>query len=274
MDFLKNVSFSIALFLVGAVFLFSGLSGGLTVSSYNLAIQDVLPRVVSSIIGVTLIGIAVYLELKMRPASEKTPTTKPATEEKTLAPSETKRGRAEEFFYTLDDTPMESFPSMVKDSVRVQILGRTAVNLLGQYEKVFRQLGRAGCEIQLLFVDPSSEASKFLYGGSPEIYRNNIISASQHIKNLKSVLGNQLQVRVTKHAPTSSIIVIERQDIQKSFVQVQLYFLHSAVGRDRPIFKVNRDDKWYSLFRDEFARLWADSVEWDIPGFLETTGGN
>jgi hypothetical protein len=272
MDFLKNMSFSIALFLIGAIFLFLGLSGGFTVSNYNFTIQDVLPRVTSSIIGGILIGVAIYLEVKAKSTSEKASAEKPATTEKRLPLPDTKRAHAEEFFYTLDDTPAEGFPNMVKDAIRVQILVRTAVNLLSQYEKVFEQLGKAGCEIQLLFVDPSSEASKFLYGSNPEVYRNNIISASQHIKKLKSIVGHRLQVKVTKHAPTSSIIVVESQDMQQGFIQIQLYFLHSAVGRDRPIFKVRRGDKWYGIFRDEFTQLWADSVEWDISRFLEASG--
>jgi hypothetical protein len=270
MDFLKNISFSIALFFIGAIFLFLGLSGGFTVSNYSFTIQDALPRVVSSIIGGILIAVAIYLEVKVRPASEKLSGETPATKESVTSLSKAKGLRAEEFFYTLDDRPAEGFANMVKDAVRVQILGRTAVNLLSQYERVFEELGRAGCEIQLLFVDPSSEASKFLYGSNPEVYGNNIILASQHLKRLKSIMGYRLQVRVTKHAPTSSIIVIEKQDMPQGFIQVNLYFLHSAVGRDRPIFKVNHGDKWYSIFRDEFTQLWTDSVEWDISLFLET----
>ena len=84
MDFLKNVSFSIALFLIGAIFLFLGLSGGFTVSNSSFTIQDALLRVISSIIGGILIAVAVYLEVKVRPTGEKasaeTPATKGTTE--------------------------------------------------------------------------------------------------------------------------------------------------------------------------------------------------
>jgi hypothetical protein len=158
---------------------------------------------------------------------------------------------------------------MVEGAIRVQILGRTAVNLLGQYEKLFEQLGKDGCEIQLLFVDPLCETAKFIYGSNPEVYKNNIISASQHLSRMKNIVGHSLQVKVTKHAPTMSIIAIEKQDMQQGFLQVQLYFLHSAVGRDRPIFRITRGDRWYRVFRDEFTQLWSDSVEWDMSHFLE-----
>jgi hypothetical protein len=265
MDALKNISFSIAIFLIGAIFIVLGLSDGIKVASYSLSIQDTLARIISFSLGGAFVAIAIYLEIKVRPAggrnAEKSATPKDVLEPKNL--------QAEDFFHTLDDRPAGGFPDMVKNAIRVQILGRTAVNLLSQYERLFEQLGKGGCEIQLLFVDPASEASKFLYGSNPEVYRSNIISASQHLKKLKGIIGNCLQVRVTRHAPTSSVIVVEKQDLQQGFVQVQLYFLHSAIGRDRPIFKVNRCDKWYGIFQNEFTQLWSDSVEWDVCSFSE-----
>lgn len=271
MDFLKTISFSIALFIIGATFLFVGLSGGFTISNYSIAIQEVSSRVISSIVGGVLIVVAIYLEVKIRSTSEKAFVEKPEVKEKHPIPPGAIRLRAEDFFFTLDDKPAQSFQIMVADAVRVRMLVRTAVNLLGQYEKVFEHLGKAGCELQLLFVDPASVASTFLYGSNPEVYRNNIVSASQHLKKLKSIMTHRLRVNVTKHAPTCSIIVVEKPDIHQWFIHVQLYFLHSALGRDRPVFHVPKGDKWYDIFQDEFTQLWADSVEWDISLFEKVT---
>jgi hypothetical protein len=266
-DLLKNIQFAVALFIVGAFFILLGLSGGLTLGENSLLMQDFAFRIISLILGIALASTAVFFEYKSRPAKQK------ATIESAI--SSGNQGamslRADTFFFTLDDENVESFPVMVKDSVRIQILGRTAVNLLGQYQRVFEQLGNSGCEIQLLFVDPESDASSLLYGSNPDIYRSNIISACRHLNNLRQAIGHRLQVRVTQHAPTISILTIEKNDVQKSFSQVQLYFLHGAVGRDRPIFRVNYDDKWYGIFRDEFVRLWNDSAEWDVSRFLETS---
>jgi hypothetical protein len=267
MDILKNISFSIALFVIGAIFVFLGLSGGFIASSYSFTIHNVWLRAVSVIVGGALVAVAIYLEIKSRPP---TTTTKETAQTKSPTSSLEIRPTAEGFFYTLDDRDSEGFTNMVKEAVRVRIMGRTTVNLLGQYERVFEQLGKSGCEIHLLFVDPSCEAAKFLYGSNPEVYRSNIISASQHLQRLKGVIGHQLQVRVTKHAPTLSIIIVEKKDLHQGFLQTQLYFLHSALGRDRPIFRVSYNDKWYGIFRDEFTQLWSASVEWDVSRFLNT----
>lgn len=262
MDVLKSISFSIALFIIGAIFLLLGLSGGITISGNSLIMQESWAKILSSVIGGLLVIISIWIEVKPKLSGKSG---------KETAIKNGEKARADNFFYTLDDKSAESFPSMVEGAIRVQILGRTAVNLLGQYEKLFEQLGKSGCEIQLLFVDPLCETAKFIYGSNPEVYKNNIISASQHLNRMKGLIGHRLQVKVTKHAPTMSIIAIEKQDMQKGFLQVQLYFLHSAVGRDRPIFRINRDDRWYGVFRDEFTQLWSDSVEWNISQFLEQT---
>lgn len=264
MDSLKKLRLSIALFIFGAVFLFTGLAGGFELGNYKVSALDWFPRASLALIGGLFVVGSIWIELRDRSrnraaiASSNSPTEKPRAEI-----------RAEEFFYTLDDKSSDGFPNMVKNATCVQLSGRTAVNLMGQYGKVFERLGKDGCQIQLLFVDPLSEAAKHLYGGRSEVYRHNILSASQHLKLLKSALGDRLQVRVTKHAPTSGIIIIQKEEAAQNFVQVQLYFLYGAIGRDRPLFKVRRGESLYSLYADEFAQLWNDGVEWDMARFSD-----
>lgn len=266
MEVLKNLSFSIAMFVIGAIFILLGLSGGFFLTDYSLVIQETWPRVIVSLVGAILVGLGVYIEVRSKSLLEK-PTAIKTKEQ----PGEPTGLQAEAFFYTLDNSRAESFPNMVQGAVRLHILGRTMVNLLSQYGRVFEELSKSGCEVRLLFVDPSSEACKFLYGSNLEIYRNNIATAASHLDRLRRVCGHQLQVKVTRHAPTSSIVVVEKQDLQQSFIQVQLYFLHSAVGWDRPIFRVTYGGKWYKIFQGEFNQLWSNSEEWN-EAQLETTG--
>lgn len=263
-DTIKSISFNIALFIIGAIFVFFGLSGGITLNAYNVIIQDTWARILLSVAGTILAILAIFFELKSKQNAEDSGTAKDVSEGKRPKTKFSAQG----FFYTLDDKQAEGFPTLVKDAVCVQILARTIVNLLSQYEKVFEQIGREGCEIRLLFVDPSSEASKFLYGSNPEVYRNNTILAAQHLKKLKHIIGPRLQVRVIKPAPTVSLIMVDKKNVTENFMQVQFYFLHSAVGRDRPLFRVIYGDKWYRVFQEEFNQLWTDSVEWDITAFL------
>lgn len=172
--------------------------------------------------------------------------------------------RADHFFRTLDDPGLDAFPAMVDGAVKLQVLGRTAVNLLNQYERIFERLIREGCELQFLFVDPQSEATTYIYGNSSEAFHTNFAASISHLHHLMNLPGANIHVRVTSHAPTSSLFIVNKKDDQRSFIRVQLYFLHSAFGRDRPIFRISRDDKWYSVFREEFVELWDNGKPYEF----------
>jgi hypothetical protein len=64
MDVLKNISFSIALFIIGAIFLLLGLSGGITISGNSLIMQESWAKILSSVIGGILVITAILIEVK------------------------------------------------------------------------------------------------------------------------------------------------------------------------------------------------------------------
>lgn len=256
MEALKSISFSITLFLIGALFLLLGLTGGLNIANSNFIIKETVSRIIVSLIGVSFIGLAIFLEIK------KTSQNKLQREEKSTEGT-LKLKQAETFFYTLDEGKSVSFSNLVQNASRISIVGRTGVNLLSNYQRTFEELGKSGCEIRFLFTDPTSDASRFLYGSFTEIYWNNIKTASSHIRELKRKIGNRFYVKVTQHAPTLSIIIFEKPDASQSFLRVQFYFLHSRIGSDRPMFQINYRDKWYNVFLEEFNQLWINGKEWD-----------
>ena len=160
-----------------------------------------------------------------------------------------------DIFYTLDDRPDSNFPHLIKDAKKVYILARTAVNLLGQYEKSFIDLIQTSCDVRLLFVGPQCDAVKYIYGSSPDVYFDNAKKMKYHIDNIKRKTGRTIEVKTINHAPTVSIVFIEKLD-GHSFVVVQFYFLHALIGRDRPLFKLDKGDKWFNAFKHEFDELW------------------
>lgn len=257
---MKNVPFNVALLLTGAAFILLSATGGVTVSGYSVSVGTLGPRIALTLAGLFFIVTALTREQLL--------STRPFRRHAKRAPEpaapDLPRSAAAQFLYTLDEVPSESFPFLVQTATRLSVLGRTTVNLITQYEKVFEQLAKAGCEVRILFVNPDSEASQFTYGGNTDVYRHNIVSAAQHLKRLQPIMGRHLNVRVTNHVPTLSIMIVERANVVESMIRVQLYFLHSAIGRDRPIFRITYEDKWYAIFRDEFEEVWANALEWDI----------
>ncbi|MBS1594098.1 MAG: DUF4062 domain-containing protein [Bacteroidetes bacterium] len=176
------------------------------------------------------------------------------------AVAQTPEIKAEEFFYTLDDKVNSNFPEIIKGAKSVKILARTAVNLVSQYERQFESLGEQGCEIKVLFISPDTEAAKYVYGTNPEIFEENIKKMNLYLTKLKKKIGTKFNSKCILHAPTLSLILIERENAEENFIIVQLYFLHSRVSRDRPLFKVYARDRWYGAFFDEFDKLWEGGL--------------
>jgi len=167
-----------------------------------------------------------------------------------------------DFFYNLDEKPETNFSFLIKNATKVHVLARTAVNLLGQYERDIIDLIKKDCDVKLIFVGPESDAVKYIYGTDPHVYFDNARKMKSHLLSIKSKTGKIIQVKTTKHAPTMSIIHIEKED-GESFVIVQFYFLYSKIGRDRPTFRLNKDDRWYNTFKDEFDKIWENADDWN-----------
>lgn len=178
---------------------------------------------------------------------------------------------AQEFFFTLDDEKAIRFPTLIKDAARISVLSRTAVNLLGHYRSTFKELAKQNCRVQLLFVDPESESAKLVYGKNYGIYKNNVAAAARHLRDIVPNFGDRLETKVVDYSPTISIIMVEKRGLEEAVMQVQLYFFHSATGRDRPIFYVDPKDSWYGVFKQEFETMWADARDWDATDFVNRT---
>ena len=173
---------------------------------------------------------------------------------------------AENLFYTLDDRPECSFPRITQEATSVSVLGRTIVNLLGQYQREFSDLMAKGCEVRLLFASPSSTASEFVYGDDRgDVYLQNLQIAQMHLARLKKSGSGSIEARTMSHIPTFGLVICEYADPTRNVARLQLYFLHACLGRDRPIIPIYRRDRWYDVVVDEFSRLWASAQDWTEP---------
>lgn len=251
MDFLKHLPERGWLLLVGAALLLIGCVTGFRIASVELAVTSGWGRGTLVVVGLSLVLVAVAVEFR-----------RSSTRSNTAAPAQTSL-TATEFFHTLDDGAAIPFTEMVRDATRVDILARTAVNLLGQYGKEIERLCATGCTVRALFANPSARSSRALYGTAVGAYRNNVRTATSLIGSLKKKLGDSFDPRMMDFAPTLSLIHIEKRDRAQSFVRVQLYFLHSCIGRDRPLFVVPQTDGWYPVFCDEFEQLFRQGRPWD-----------
>lgn len=167
--------------------------------------------------------------------------------------------------FTFDDPGVLTFPQLVVGSDTVYILSRTAVNVLGHYERVFRDLLENGCEVRLIMLDDASAAAGTVYGHSDAIYRRNHEAALAHVNRLDKFLAHgQLRIRLCSESPPFSMVIAQRTPRAESKVNIQLNMLYSRVGRDRPVMLLNGADRWYDCFQEEFMEIWRRARDWSL----------
>jgi hypothetical protein len=264
---LKGVTFSIVLAALGVALVVLGAAQKISLAGASITIQDWPFRIVVLVAGVSLLaGAAIFQLLEVSRRSH--PTTVEAGNTPSIVPATVPPSSAG--FLTVDSPGIASFPASVVGAIRLQILARTVVNLTGQYGKTFEELALKGCEVEILIVDPFSESARHLYGNNYELYQRNAQTALTHLADLQSRYKDRIRIRVFPYVPTVSIMNIEKRDVADSFVQVQMYFIHGALGRDRPIFKIFRTDPWYGVFREEFDSIWKAFPDADIGALAAT----
>jgi nucleoside phosphorylase len=158
---------------------------------------------------------------------------------------------------TLDELP--GLTSQIDRITRLDILARTAVNILGGYTRQLEAFLHAGGHFRLVLVDPRSTVAAFLYGNNVDMYRANLASAQGLLRHLAERTSGEgtLAVRLTSDYPPFSFV--HHEGPQTASIRLQMNLLHSRIGRDRPVLDVESASRWYSVFLDEFEQIWENS---------------
>jgi phosphoglycolate phosphatase-like HAD superfamily hydrolase len=200
---LKNISFNIALILFGALFTILGLSGGFTLGNNSFLMQDILARIVSSVVGVGCVVVAIYLEKQKLIASKPT-TEKTSPEERN--PSSLDTSRDSHFpnvkFVKISEQEFLEGIDLAKVK-RLSILGHTGRRI---YDEVHEQLDRLirnkkffQGEIRILTRTPLVEG----------LYRNNAIHRTlTQIRTFK-LKGGKIDIRFYESVPALRGIICE-----------------------------------------------------------------
>lgn len=250
MSAIKNTSLLVVMFLAGMLLFCVGTIGSFSASSVVIDIKSLPLRIILAAVGSIFIVFCIYWEFFRKP--------KPPSETVVSGISSAAALAASAFFQTLDNREQRSFPVLTENCTRVRILARTIVNLVGQYQKHIEDMARRGATIEILIVDPKSQSAKYLYGANFDVYSQNAIRSLTTICAMQSKYPNNIRIKFFPYVPSVGIVCFDNVDDKISVMQVQLYFLHGAIGRDRPVFLIGRSDKWYSVFEEDFTQVWDE----------------
>jgi hypothetical protein len=161
-------------------------------------------------------------------------------------------------FFTSVPERSESFDDMVEGATCLHVLGISAVNLLSSHKATLRGLIQSGCAMKFALLDPHGAAAKELTRGNP-VHATMVQLSCAALNELKSISGALLHVRAISRLPSVSMIFVSKNlgGREQTFVQVQLYLLNwTTIGSDRPLFRIDATDMWFSVFRAEFDYIW------------------
>lgn len=234
MDFVKQLSRPLLLFLLGVLMLVFASSKTVKLGSLEYA-SDASngSRLALIALGVGIILMSAVWQWRHKPVPDEMPP----------------------FLSTLED--VESFDSFVAGSKRITIVVRTGINVLMSYERMLIEACTSGCEVRFVYVNPNAAAATLVYGHSASTYARNLAASEEQLEALHERVGPRLQIQVSDDIPPFSMIYAERD--ARSRIRIQLNFLFSRIGRDRPVFELGADDPWYQAFRDEVEAIWQHS---------------
>jgi hypothetical protein len=260
---ISKISYTVLALLIGAASVGLGLTGGFTYSSSTINIAELWARIVLILFGAIVVGSSLIFEFYRRAHEQDYTQPKPATDTRPL-PGKGEAPPSIQLF-ALDDDASRNFSEIVKGARRVSILSRTAVNLLGEYLLDFEKLLDDACTVRLLIVDPESAVCSWLYGGSPEVFGQNLSTVRHHIERLRKKGGHRFEARVMPHAPTFGLIWLENRDSARDTLYVHFYFLHGPGNRKRPIMTLPGTARWSPIFIDDFEKVWDEARPWRDP---------
>ncbi len=121
--------------------------------------------------------------------------------------------------------------------------------------------------MHIIVVDPSSIVSRHLYGGNPELFEKNLVATIEHLAALEGRLKMAfhdsdalMQVKFLSEFPPFSMTRVVRAGTGESICRVQLNFLYTLIGRDRPMFDVPGGTEWEERFAEEWKEIWEHTA--------------
>ena len=171
---------------------------------------------------------------------------------------------SDNFLYSLNTDTNQNFTKMILDAKKVTITARNMHNIISSHRNALEESIKSGCEYRILLFDYNSEARRILYNEfKHQNYGNktykNFLATIDDLEELQKKYSN-FRVDTTSRWTDYSIVSIEYEKIEKSYIQILLY-AETMQGNERPMFKIAYGDEWYYKFVEELEKLMEDKFK-------------
>jgi hypothetical protein len=246
--FEKLLEGTIFIFLSGIILLLLGATGGVTVGTFQLSITDVVGRIGISLVGIILIGIGIFFQVKEYSKAVKT----------------AKSSLSVPNVLTTWDT--QDFKKRLKTAVDVRMSGVSNYGLLSRSTKELQDfLGRGG-QLRCIYVSPEGNSLKMVAMRSVGIE-----SEIEHLKK-QSALTIEFLQNMAKSSSKGTLQVKEIDYLNSAVLTLidpmlpsgTAYVTINGFGQiytERPCLVISKakSEVWFNYFFETFENTWKSS---------------
>jgi len=241
---------SILFIILGAVMLVISVAGNISISSFVLSIKSPLGQIIIGAIGIALIVLGAYLELKQASITSEKDVEKIGKE------------NAKSFF--IGDFPKQ-LETDFESAQEVWVFGRTVRQFI-QYVTIEQKLQK-GHIVKVLITHPDSNAlsmaESFVHGRTDINERKlNIISTLKDLCQLKTIYPDKLEIRTTDILLSHRVVAINPLSASGT-LYIHYYPYKPETNRVPKFILKSKDEYWYNFFRQELLNIWDSGKEWN-----------
>jgi len=264
MGFLNNLTFNIALFLVGAIFVLLGLTGGPTINNFSLSVQDIWARIISTSIGVSLMIIAIITENKRSSETKKGFPNDKGLDGKT---SNNKPLGIDDLFYTRESAPTPPFALMLEQCDELWVAGKDCHTLLSTHFETIHEAVKTGKRMRFLLVNHNNNSLLSTMSASsitrPEP-KQRVDTSKEAFKLIRRLIetaskGN-MEARLADFLPTFTCMMFDGRK-ESGFMTIEYYGYQISAGHRLSIYLQQKQaPQTFSFYIDQFDKMWNASA--------------
>jgi len=250
--------------VLGLLVAILGMMNSLTIGSNELQISSPWYRAILVSVGLLIALLAIFFRhlFESVDGQESVKDRSDATQRE----ASTEHPQLPEGLYRWEESAHLTFTRLLEKSIRLNISGRTAVNILSRNELEVGAFLRRGGRLRLVVLDPASADGLDIYTEPTADLKDNLSRGLRYASALSEAHPGRVEVRVTARPPTLGIVWTEGSETSQvvpgvtSVMQLKLYLDHSVTGAGRPHVAVSSGEPWYRVLTEDFEAVWLSAV--------------
>lgn len=164
-----------------------------------------------------------------------------------------------------------NFKTLIEGKTDIALLSYTAANILRTHHESISKRILNGARFRIILVNPDSNAAKVILENSRiRNYETDIQHSLHFLKRMRndtsSTKRGSIEVRLTSWIPSCSLLLVNTNK-PDGYIRVGIYppnYISSADKRSHFVLNRQLDEKWYTLYSQQFEGLWEQATTYEL----------